>query len=292
MRRHLIALRVAAAAVALGAALVGCSESEPTSGAGATESMPDPGFGHVHGLGVNPADGLLYAATHFGVWRIPTNGEPVRVADRYQDTMGFTVAGPDHFLGSGHPDLREDLPPHLGLIESLDAAQTWKPLSLLGEADFHALEVKHGRIYGYDATSSTFMVSDDGRAWQRLAVVALVDFTVSPSQPGVVVGTSEQGLVRSDDGGKGFAAVARSPRLVFIDWTTGGLYGVDASGVVWTSTDGGTAWERTGDLGSRPGALIVTEAGQIYAATEEGIVTSTDGARTFTEVVSYTIGHG
>jgi hypothetical protein len=32
--------------------------------------------------------------------------------------MGFTIVGPNRFLGSGHPDLRDDLPPLLGLIES------------------------------------------------------------------------------------------------------------------------------------------------------------------------------
>jgi hypothetical protein len=128
----------------------------------------------VHGLDINPADGLLYAATHFGVWRISDGGDPVRVADRYQDTMGFTIAGPDYFLGSGHPDLRDDLPAHLGLIESRDGAETWKSLSLLGEVDFHALDAKHGRIYGYDSTSSTFMVSSDGRSWRRLARLVLL----------------------------------------------------------------------------------------------------------------------
>ena len=38
--------------------------------------------------------------------------------------MGFTVVGPDTFLGSGHPDIRATDPPLLGLIESNDAAQT------------------------------------------------------------------------------------------------------------------------------------------------------------------------
>jgi len=87
--------------------------------------------------------------------------------------MGFTVAGPDRFLGSGHPDLRENLPALLGLMESTDRGQTWHSLSLLGEVDFHAIEAKHGQVYGYDATSVTFLVSPDGRTWQRRAQVPL-----------------------------------------------------------------------------------------------------------------------
>jgi photosystem II stability/assembly factor-like uncharacterized protein len=280
-------LAIATLAVAFGLAACGQSDqrSSPEPGAPAAG---DPGFGHVHGLGVNPADGVLYAATHYGVWRLPANGRPIRVADRYQDTMGFTIVGPDHFLGSGHPDLRERLPAHLGLIESRDRAETWQSLSLLGEADFHALEAKHGRIYGYDSTSSTFMVSGDGRTWQRRARLGLADITVSPSDPSVVLATAEQGLLHSRDGGETFRAVPGAPRLVFVDWSAAGLYGLDPAGAAWASTDSGETWERRGELGSRPGALTVTDTGQLFAADEEAVVTSRDGGRTFTTVVSYT----
>jgi photosystem II stability/assembly factor-like uncharacterized protein len=291
-RRLRAGLFIATLVMAMG--LAGCGQSD-RSGNEASDgpAAGDPGFGHVHGLGLNPADGVLYAATHYGVWRLPTNGGPVRVADRYQDTMGFTIAGPDHFLGSGHPDLREKLPSHLGLIESRDRAETWQSLSLLGEADFHALEPKHGRIYGFDSTSSTFMVSDDGRTWQRLASVGMADFTVSPSDSSVVFATTEQDLLRSDDGGKTFKAVSGAPRLVFVDWSDAGFYGLDAAGAAWATTDSGATWERRGELGSQPGALTVTDAGQLFAANEEAIVTSRDGGRTFSTVVSYTmVAHG
>lgn len=245
------ALRRAVAILAAAVAVAGCAAGASSRDTGAASPAADPGFGHVHGLSTNPSDGLLYVATHYGVWRVPTGGKPVRVADRYQDTMGFTVAGPDHFLASGHPDVREDLPAHLGLIESRDRAETWRPLSLLGEADFHALEAKHGRIYGYDSTSSTFMVSGDARTCLRLARIGMYDFTVAPTQPGVVLASTARGLVRSGDGGATFAAVPGAPKLVFVDWSVAGLYGVDAAGVVWASTDG-TMWERRGELGSPP----------------------------------------
>ena len=74
-------------------------------------------MGHVHGLGFNTADDAIYVATHSGVFRIVEGAPPSRVADRHQDTMGFTVAGPATFLGSGHPDFREQRPPLLGLVE-------------------------------------------------------------------------------------------------------------------------------------------------------------------------------
>src|SRR5687768_6438573 len=61
----------------------------------------DPGPVHVHGLGINPSDGSLFIATHTGLFRVAADSrKAVRVGDRFQDTMGFSVAGPDRFLGS------------------------------------------------------------------------------------------------------------------------------------------------------------------------------------------------
>jgi hypothetical protein len=162
---------------------------------------------HVHGLGINPRDGALVAATHTGLFvvgdRIAT-----RVTDRLQDTMGFTVVGPDHFLGSGHPDFRDaqltvaNKRPLLGLVESRDAGRSWQPLSLLGEADFHALEVAHGLVYGYDATGQRFMVTSDRRRWQVRSTVELAGFAVSPTDPNLVIGTTGRTLLCSTNGGR------------------------------------------------------------------------------------------
>src|SRR3712207_5291105 len=81
--------------------------------------VEDPGPIHVHGLGTNPRDGALFIATHTGLFRlVATEKVATRVGDSYQDTMGFAVVGPDRFLGSGHPDGREQAPPFLGLIRS------------------------------------------------------------------------------------------------------------------------------------------------------------------------------
>lgn len=44
---------------------------------------------------VDPADGVLYAATHYGLFRIPETGPATRGAGRLQDTMGPTVVGPE-----------------------------------------------------------------------------------------------------------------------------------------------------------------------------------------------------
>src|SRR5688500_18179983 len=146
----------------------------------------DPGPIHVHGLGINPADGALFVATHTGLFRVaPDSRRAVRVGDRFQDTMGFSVAGPDRFLGSGHPDARDRLPPLLGLVESTDAGATWEPISLLGEADFHVLRSAGARIYGYDASNDRLLASaDEGQSWLELDKPGpIVDLVPGPTDP-------------------------------------------------------------------------------------------------------------
>jgi hypothetical protein len=122
----------------------------------------DPGPAHVHGLGVNPADGALFIATHTGLYRVDEADQRAkRVGERFQDTMGFTIVGPNRFLGSGHPDINEarekNLPSLLGLIESIDSGETWQPISLLGEADFHVLRFAGERVYGDDSSNDRLL---------------------------------------------------------------------------------------------------------------------------------------
>jgi hypothetical protein len=61
------------------------------------------------------------------------------VAQHLQDTMGLTIAGPDRFLVSGHSYPSDAGPSHLGLVASDDGGNTWIPVGLSGQADFHAL---------------------------------------------------------------------------------------------------------------------------------------------------------
>ncbi len=53
--------------------------------------------------------------------------------------MGFTIVGPDSFLGSGHPGPGDPGPSDVGLIRSDDGGAGWTPVSLSGRSDFHAL---------------------------------------------------------------------------------------------------------------------------------------------------------
>jgi hypothetical protein len=274
------------AAIALLAAMVvaGCGSDPPA--APSASVAEDPGLIHVHGLGINPADGTLYAATHTGLFTV-RDGAGQRVADRLQDTMGFTVVGPDHFLGSGHPDVRDpqlydpNRRPLLGLIESRDAGRSWQPLSLLGEADFHALQVAHDLVYGYDATGGRFMVTGDRRHWQVRSKLELTSFAVSPTDPGLVVAATERGLARSRDGGRRWQPV-RGPAGLLLDWERpDALWTITKDGQLWRSNNAGRSWRQAGKINGHPEAFLAHETNLYVAAAQLGIVTSNDQGRSW-----------
>ena len=250
----------------------------------------DPGPIHVHGLGINAADGSLFIATHTGLFRVAKDSrQAVRVADRYQDTMGFSIVGPNRFLGSGHPDLREKtLPPHLGLIESTDAGKTWKSISLLGDADFHVLRSIGSRVYGYDSSNDRLLASaDEGRTWEELVRPApIVDLAPDPSEPRRLVATAigklDQGLYTSPDGGASWKRVNDAVGL--LAWPAAKrLYLVDGQGNVLASSDGGRTLTRRGEVGGEPAAFLAAGKDELYVALHDGTIKhSTDGGATWT----------
>ena len=250
----------------------------------------DPGPVHVHGLGVNPADGALFVATHTGLFRVGADERKAeRVGDRYQDTMGFTVVGPNRFLGSGHPDVNEaqeeGLPPLLGLIESNDSGESWEPVSLLGEADFHVLRFVGQRVYGYDASNDRLLASADrGRSWQELEKPGpLVDLAVDPGNDRRIVvasaGGIEEGLFESRDAGRSWERTSEAVGL--LAWPEQ-LYVVASGGQVFASPDGGRRLEHRGELGGQPAALLAQDADELYVALHDGTIKrSIDGGSTW-----------
>jgi hypothetical protein len=255
---------------------------------GGRTGAEDPGPVHVHGLGINPADGSLMIATHTGTYRVGRSEKKAsRIGESQQDTMGFTVAGPDYFLGSGHPDIEEavtkDLPPHLGLIESRDAGRTWRTVSLLGEADFHVLRFAGQRVYGYDASNDRLLVSEDnGRTWREVERPApLLDLAVDPTDARHIVAAGEGGLYESGDGGRAWMRLA--PRIGLLAWPSPQrLYFVDTDGAVQQSADQGKRWTDIGSIGGQPAALLAQTEEELYVALRDGTIKqSRDGGRTW-----------
>ena len=298
-------------------ALAGCTSAATGPGSSSLGTTPVDAFEHVHGLGADPLTGNTYAATHQGVWLIPTGllpntylagtprssaDDPIQIAGQTQDTMGFTVAAPGRLLASGHPASGEQTDlnlPNLGLISSTDGAETWTALSLEGETDFHDLvAVSLGdtlRIYGYDAGAGTVRVSDDsGVTWSDGAVLPLRDLTASPSLPDRVFATTAEGLAMSDDAGRTFALVPGAPSLLLVEAVDaasgGGLVGVAPDGALWRQEDTADTWTQTGTTTGPPEALTFVggSAPWILVADARGIVASADYGLTWTELVSLT----
>lgn len=274
-------------AVPAGAALLWAAAREPS------RSASDPGPVHVHGLGIDPADGSLFIATHTGLWRVGSEEtKATRVGARFQDTMGFTIVGPNRFLGSGHPDLREardqGLPPRLGLIESTDAGETWTSISLSGEADLHVLRLQGEQLIAYDASNDRLLASRDrGRTWSEIGKPGqIIDVAIDPADGQHLVATVStgltEGLFESRDGGTSWDEV--SPRVGLLAWpATDSLVLVTDDGSVLGSRDRPSRLERRGTVESQPAAFLAAGPDDLYVALHDGsIKRSTDGGRSWT----------
>ncbi|MEU7604859.1 hypothetical protein AB0B78_23830 [Streptomyces sp. NPDC040724] len=77
---------------------------------------PDPGTGHLHGLGVDPADGSLYAAGHLGAFRLGPTGA-VRIV---------TAASRTHLPAADTKD---------AVYESKDGGGTWTVVHRPGQTN-------------------------------------------------------------------------------------------------------------------------------------------------------------
>ncbi|MFE9031072.1 F510_1955 family glycosylhydrolase [Streptomyces iakyrus] len=280
---------LAATALALAFPLAACSGSADREGSTGTPAASGTTVSHIHGLGLDPADQRLYVATHEGVYTPDAKGKAALVGDSKDDFMGFTVAGDQTFYASGHPTSGGNK----GLIKSTDAGRTWTSLSLSGESDFHALDFAHGTVYGYDSTDGRVRTTEDGVSWKNGARLEALDIAVSPTDPGVVLATTSEGVVRSGDGGGSFAP-GQEPVMAFLSWPVkDALYGIDASGGLHRSTDRGSTWTKVATVpGGRPQALTAVGAEHVLVATQTGVFESKDGGKTLKRRLAIASGAG
>lgn len=274
-------------AVVAGLTLAACGGDDGTLGTADPEAQraPSNALEHVHGLGINPRDGALMIATHSGLFRA-ARGDPKAVAfgQSSQDVMGFSVLGPNRFIGSGHPAPQQSsLPPNLGLIESGDGGQTWQPVSLRGEADFHVLESSGRQVYGFDGTQGRLMVSrNGGRDWtQRTAPAVPIALAIDPTDPARTVASTSEGLYSSADAGRSWRRSRPGPPGLLAWPRADRLLLIDGQGRVHLSTDAGKRLRTVGSIGGQP-AAFVAHADDLYAALADGTVQrSSDGGRSW-----------
>lgn len=255
-----------------------------------TPSLPssDPGLIHAHGLGVDPADGSLFIATHTGLFRsAERETTATRVGRAIQDTMGFTVIGPRRFVGSGHPDPRSGKPPLLGLIESRDAGTSWRSISLQGKADFHVLRAAGPDIVGYDSIGNRLLRLTMAGRITRLKKPrgTVIDLVVDPRDDRHFVAATDTGLYESTDAGRRWSQLEARRTGLLAYLPSGGLTLVRGDGVVERRTGEG-GWSQLATLQGRPGALGSYED-TLYLAVQEGpVLRSTDGGRRWEQRVA------
>jgi BNR/Asp-box repeat len=294
-------LGAAAAAAALLLAVSACASSPVPSGtteSGASEhaatesgaagthgsggsagSLPS---AHVHGLAVDATTGRVLLATHEGLFDMSTR--PATKIGPTNDLMGFSAApGTGVFYASGHPGKDSTMPNPMGLIRSSDGGKTWAQLSRQGKSDFHALTVTKSGIVAFDGQLWT---SPDGKTWTTSA--AGFAPAVLAGNPGtdVVLATLPEGLQRSTDGGRTWKPVPSSPVIQFAAFANGReAVGVEPNGSVHSSTDGGTTWTSKGRISADVQAVAAAKGPdgklQIWAATADQLIVSSDGGATF-----------
>jgi photosystem II stability/assembly factor-like uncharacterized protein len=238
-------------------------------------------------------------STNTGLFRVVEGRRPERVtgtlstpdgSGRISEALVVHFTGPDRLLGSGHPSPDSSgLPEALGLIASDDAGRTWRSVSELGTADFHAIRRSGDRLVASEFGRPRVLVSgDDGRTWEaRVAPRPLIDLEVDPDDPRRWVGTADDGVYVSRDEGGTWRAVDTTPNS-YLAWPESGtVYRLDPGGPLKRSRDGGTSWEDVGDTGGEPQALTAADGDTLYTALLDGSVRrSDDGGRSWTTYVT------
>lgn len=272
--------------------LAACGGEDGAVGAdnGEGAAVPAPGdqkaeLEHIHGLGVDPGSGSLYVATHYGLFQAADGQVRLeRAGESRQDIMGFSVVGPRRFIGSGHPDPNQNLPPNLGLIESRDGGKSWKNISLLGEADFHVLRSAGHRVYGFNSAAGNLMVSTDGgREWaERTPPAGIIDLAIDPTDSQRTVASTERGVFVSPNAGEGWRPLDDDVAGLLAWPTPNSLFLIDAQGRASRSADAGKSFEALGSVGGQPSAFV-SHRKELYAALGDGrVMRSTDGGATWT----------
>ena len=197
--------------VVVAISLVGSSLiSEPTGNA--DYSKPDDSriidWRHVHGVGLDPADGsILYIATHGDFYQSIDDGPPVKVDKVRADYMAFNappVPGVPLYA-SGHPATGGNT----GLIKSNDSGITWEHVSNVIEppVDFHAMAISKQNpetIIGFDSGArGLFKTIDAGKTWESIEYPEYISsLAISPDDSELIFAGTGNGIFKSDDGGK------------------------------------------------------------------------------------------
>lgn len=177
-------------------------------------------FPHIHGLGFSSDGTQLYVPAHIGLivfennmWRIPEIPA--------HDYMGYSAVDTG-FYSSGHPDLRTDFPPLLGLVKSEDEGHSIQSLAFGGESDFHLMSAGYysHTVYVINSepnsglSTGLYYTIDDGQVWEQSQAQGLggspSQLAVHPTLSETVAIATDTGLYLSGDHGNTFTRIGNA----------------------------------------------------------------------------------
>lgn len=236
----------------------------------------------VHALAFDPADPQrIYFGHHGGLLETTDGGRTWQTAGlRGADAMNVGRAAGGFFQIAGHG----------AYMETTDGGRTWQnvPNDLPG-LDLHlfAADLQNpARAWAFSVGNGLFETGDRGRTWelrQPGAWGALTSFVAGGRT--VLLAINDQGLRRSDDGGRtwgGLTLPDGKPASLATSADGGAIYVGTTDGLA-RSPDGGTTWSQTG-LSAIPVALAVSalDSATVAVVDDQGrFFRSFDGGRSW-----------
>lgn len=169
-------------------------------------------FTHVHGLGFSNDGQKILVPSHDGL-RVFNGGKWHVPEGQKNDYMGFSMVD-DGFYSSGHPEKGSNLKNPLGVVKSTDGGKNLQTLALLGESDFHNMDVGYfsHAIYVFNPGANSEMdkpgiyySTDNAKTWKRSALNGVVSqlssLAVHQKKENVIALGTKNGIYLSEDFG-------------------------------------------------------------------------------------------
>jgi len=263
---------------------------------------------HIHGLAVDPRDAaIVYIATHAGLVKGTQDKDWQFVGDDRSDFMGFTIhpTVPGLMVASGHPAEGSYSPNPRGVIVSRDGGRTWRPLTLEGAADFHALTLSRAdgdTLYGWNVGSNPglYRVSLRNGTWKRVEARGLGEvfsLAAHPRERETVVAGTRSGLLVSRDSGQSWVPLGSTVRGVPVTAVAFNpenpqvllAYAVRPELGLVQSVDGGLSWAALGLFLGREDAVshvaFSRPPSTIYLATFSSDIYRSDAAGSWQRLI-------
>jgi photosystem II stability/assembly factor-like uncharacterized protein len=255
----------------------------------------------VKEFSVEPIDrATIYALTSSGTLFRSTNQDswaPIVRGQLGRPGVATVTAGASAiYIGTRYPG---------AVYQSLDRGDTWQLLGVLSGFQVNSIAV-NGNVVLAATDGGVFRSEDSGDTWapsnEGLGTSVATRIRIDPYSPGVVWAVTPNfvgnGLFRSMDGGRHWAAVTGLPTALVYDFVSSSPSSkYVALGTVYKSADGGASWVQAGDpkasgygLTGLAVALAVdpTQGETLYAAMEfdvgGGVAKSSNGGTSWVKL--------